>query len=149
MKQLMSLFYQYAELAHDIPPATSIERPQVPVKVRSVEEDPNPDTEDDLSDGFMIVPVDDEEVKRLGLDLCREDITFNIMYDIIGNVWLFSYYPEGDLGFEVMGSSFEEVIYAAKVVFRSRIAEASGNIEACLDLIEEEHEYFIDNRWGE
>jgi len=144
MKQLVDLFAEYVDLINEVPLGNLAGGNELPTRVRIVE---NEDEEE--NDEFMLVEVDSEEARTLALSVDQNNVQFCITYDAIAGAWLFTYYPSNDTGFEILGSSFEDVMYAAKVVLRNKIEFILEEPDSCLDYLDKEAEYFVFNRQDE
>jgi len=148
--ELLYVFHRYVGLVNDLPPATAISRPTISTRVRSVGSGHEEDTEtEELVDQFRMIAVDSRELFELGLKVPNENVSLDMTYDALANVWLLQYAPENDCGFEAMGTCYDEVIDAATAVIKSKIAFFTGNLEVCADSLDEEMQYFVMNRWDE
>jgi hypothetical protein len=142
-----SLLLQYAELVTDgLPPRGMRLVQSNEVEWRNL----NPSCEDEEVEGEMVIEVrfrevtsipegsPEEVIKDVFSRVSIDDVTFNLSFSALTGMWLFSYYPETEIGIEVRGRRIEDVLGTVIDIMRKRIAFAMGDVEFCVKDLDRE-----------
>lgn len=141
MEQVQELLTRYAEVVTDgLPPRELRLCHDSNIEWRNVK----PDTEDDDGpEGETIVEVhfiqvrevppgsSEERIKEVYSHISLDDILFNLTYNALVGTWMFSYYPQTEMGLEVRGAKLELVLLYVVDLIERRIAFSMGDVDVC------------------
>lgn len=140
IEQLQEILLRYAEVVTDCLPPRHVRLVQsndvewrnvspaaeeedegemvIEVKFREVYEVPDGTHEERMRDVFSRISVD--------------DVVFNLQFNALMGLWMFSYLPDTEIGIEVRGRQMEDVVNTVIELLQKRIAFATGDVYTCI-----------------